>query len=40
LGPRQAYKTALAQDIAARRPAIYLDLESTAGQAKLDNAEL
>ncbi|MDD5269141.1 MAG: ATP-binding protein [Methylococcales bacterium] len=40
LGPRQAGKTTLAQDIADRRPAIYLDLESTAGQAKLGNAEL
>ena len=40
LGPRQAGKTTLAQAIAARRPAIYLDLESTADQAKLHNAEL
>ncbi|MEI7996505.1 MAG: ATP-binding protein [Methylococcaceae bacterium] len=40
LGPRQAGKTTLAQAIAARHPAIYLDLESTADQAKLHNAEL
>ncbi len=40
LGPRQAGKTTLAQDIAAQRPAIYLDLESTADQAKLQHAEL
>lgn len=40
LGPRQAGKTTLALDIAAQRPAIYLDLESTANQAKLHNAEL
>lgn len=40
LGPRQAGKTTLALDIAAQRPAIYLDLESTADQAKLNNAEL
>lgn len=40
LGPRQAGKTTLALAIAAQRPAIYLDLESTADQAKLHNAEL
>jgi predicted AAA+ superfamily ATPase len=40
LGPRQAGKTTLAMAVADRRPAIYLDLESTAGQAKLQNAEL
>ncbi len=40
LGPRQTGKTTLALDIAAQRPAIYLDLESTADQAKLENAEL
>jgi predicted AAA+ superfamily ATPase len=40
LGPRQAGKTTLALDIAAQRPAIYLDLESTTDQAKLQNAEL
>lgn len=40
LGPRQAGKTTLAQNITTQRPAIYLDLESTTGQAKLLNAEL
>ncbi len=40
LGPRQAGKTTLALDIAAQRPAIYLDLKSTADQAKLHNAKL
>ena len=40
LGPRQAGKTTLALDIATQRPAIYLDLESNADQAKLHNAEL
>jgi len=40
LGPRQAGKTTLALDLAARRSAIYLDLESFIDQAKLQNAEL
>lgn len=40
LGPRQAGKTTLALALAGRRPVVYLDLESTADQAKLQNAEL
>jgi predicted AAA+ superfamily ATPase len=40
LGPRQSGKTTLATAIAGKRQAIYLDLESTADQAKLQNAEL
>jgi predicted AAA+ superfamily ATPase len=40
LGPRQAGKTTLAMAIADRRPAIYLDIESTAGQTKRQNTEL
>ena len=40
LGPRQAGKTTLALDLAEHYPAIYLDLESIADQAKLQNAEL
>lgn len=40
LGPRQAGKTTLALDLAEHFSAIYLDLESTADQAKLQNAEL
>lgn len=40
LGPRQAGKTTLAWAIAEQRPAIYLDLESTSDQAKLQDAEL
>lgn len=40
LGPRQTGKTTLALEIAEQFSAIYLDLESTADQAKLQNAEL
>jgi predicted AAA+ superfamily ATPase len=40
LGPRQAGKTTLALDLAEHYSAIYLDLESTADQSKLQNAEL
>jgi uncharacterized protein len=40
LGPRQTGKTTLALDLVAQRPVIYLDLESAADQAKLQNAEL
>lgn len=40
LGPRQAGKTTLAFSIAERRKSIYLDLESIADQAKLQNAAL
>ncbi len=35
LGPRQAGKTTLALEIAKTRPAVYLDLESTADRARL-----
>lgn len=40
LGPRQAGKTTLALALAEQRPVVYLDLESTADQAKLQDAEL
>lgn len=40
LGPRQAGKTTLALALANQRPVTYLDLESTADQAKLQDAEL
>lgn len=40
LGPRQTGKTTLAWTLADQRPSIYLDLASTADQAKLYNAEL
>lgn len=40
LGPRQAGKTTLALALARQRPIVYLDLESTADQAKLQDAEL
>ena len=40
LGPRQVGKTTLALEIAARRPSIYLDLESDADRAKLSEPEL
>lgn len=40
LGPRQVGKTTLAQSVAERRPAIYLDLESRADLAKLAEPEL
>jgi predicted AAA+ superfamily ATPase len=39
LGPRQVGKTTLAQEIAARRPSVYLDLESPAGRARLSDPE-
>lgn len=35
LGPRQVGKTTLAEDIAAGRPSVYLDLESPADRSKL-----
>lgn len=35
LGPRQAGKTTLALEIAQERPSVYLDLESSADQARL-----
>lgn len=35
IGPRQVGKTTLAQEIAATRPSIYLDLEATADKDKL-----
>lgn len=40
LGPRQVGKTTLALEVAAKRPAIYLDLESEADRAKLTEPEL
>ena len=40
LGPRQVGKTTLALELAAARPSLYLDLESAADQAKLDQPEL
>jgi uncharacterized protein len=40
LGPRQAGKTTLALEVAAARPAVYLDLESEADRAKLSEPEL
>lgn len=40
LGPRQVGKTTLAQEIAGRRPSIYLDLESDTDRAKLAEPEL
>ncbi|TIU26442.1 MAG: ATP-binding protein, partial [Mesorhizobium sp.] len=40
LGPRQVGKTTLALTIAEQRPSIYLDLESDADRAKLDEPEL
>ena len=40
LGPRQAGKTTLALEIAKRRGALYLDLESEAARAKLAEPEL
>jgi predicted AAA+ superfamily ATPase len=39
LGPRQVGKTTLAQEIAATRPSIYLDLESVSDRARLVDAE-
>jgi uncharacterized protein len=40
LGPRQVGKTTLALEVAASRPAVYLDLESEADRAKLAEPEL
>ncbi len=40
IGPRQVGKTTLALDIAARRPALYLDLESDADRARLSEPDL
>lgn len=40
LGPRQVGKTTLALEVAARRAAVYLDLESEADRAKLSEPEL
>jgi len=40
LGPRQVGKTTLALDVAATRPAVYLDLESEADRAKLAEPEI
>lgn len=40
LGPRQAGKTTLALEVAATRPAVYLDLESEADRARLAEPEL
>lgn len=40
LGPRQAGKTTLAHEIAGRRDALYLDLESPGDRARLTEAEL
>lgn len=39
LGPRQVGKTTLAQEIAATRPSVYLDLESVSDRARLADAE-
>ena len=40
LGPRQVGKTTLAHEIGARRPSLYLDLESDADRARLAEPEL
>ncbi len=40
IGPRQVGKTTLALEIADRRDALYLDLESSTDRAKLDNPNL
>ncbi len=40
LGPRQVGKTTLARMIASERPSVYLDLESTAGRARLADPRL
>jgi predicted AAA+ superfamily ATPase len=40
LGPRQAGKTTLAEQIAAGRPSVYLDLEDPADREKLSDAAL
>lgn len=39
LGPRQVGKTTLAQELAATRPSLYLDLESEADRAKIADPE-
>jgi hypothetical protein len=40
LGPRQCGKTTLAREIARQRPSHYFDLETAAGHARLEHAEL
>jgi predicted AAA+ superfamily ATPase len=40
VGPRQVGKTTLALEVAKARPAVYLDLESEAGRAKLSEPEI
>ncbi|WP_299629467.1 AAA family ATPase [uncultured Tateyamaria sp.] len=40
LGPRQVGKTTLAQDIAASRDAVYLDLERSADRQILEEPDL
>lgn len=40
LGPRQVGKTTLALEVAGSRPSLYLDLESPADRAKLEQPEL
>ena len=40
LGPRQVGKTTLALELAKKRPAVYLDLESEADRTKLSEPEL
>jgi predicted AAA+ superfamily ATPase len=40
LGPRQVGKTTLALEVAKKRPAVYLDLESVADRARLSEPEL
>lgn len=40
LGPRQVGKTTLALEIAAKRPSVYLDMESDADRSKLAEPEL
>jgi uncharacterized protein len=40
IGPRQVGKTTLALDLAATRPSVYLDLQSSADRAKLAEPEL
>jgi predicted AAA+ superfamily ATPase len=39
IGPRQVGKTTLAQALAAGRPSIYLDLETSSDRAKLADPE-
>ncbi|MCY4610097.1 MAG: AAA family ATPase, partial [Gammaproteobacteria bacterium] len=40
LGPRQAGKTTLAEQVAEERPSVYLDLEKAADRKKLADADL